>query len=227
MGSSKKYLNALSKVDKHKSYFLKDAVTLLKEVSYAKFDESVEFCMRLNIEQKHSIRGSIALPHGIAGQEFKVLVFATGEQVKEATDAGADFVGFEELFEKIKSGWTDFDVAIAHPDLMREISKLGPILGRKGLMPNPKVGTVSTNIKDTVVEFKKGRTEYRADKTGIVHLKVAKLSMDIQHIEENFNAIFQELLRCKPSDIKGEYVKSVFISSTMGPGIKIDVQSLK
>lgn len=225
---SKKYSLALQKVEKNKAYSVKEAVSLVKEIAFAKFDESVELSVRLNIEQKHSIRGSISLPVAIGNSQVRVLVFAIGDQqVKAAQEGGADFVGFEELVEKIKGGWLEFDIAIAHPDLMKEITKLGPILGRKGLMPNPKVGTVSENLKETVLEFKKGRVEYRANKSGIVHSKIGKISMDVESVFQNLQALFQEIVRKKPSDIKGDYIKSVFISPTMGPSVKLDVQSLR
>jgi large subunit ribosomal protein L1 len=225
---SKKYSLALEKIDRGKPYSLKEGVSLVKEIAFAKFDESVELSVRLNIEQKHSIRGSISLPVSIGKSETRILVFAQGDQqIKAAQEGGADYVGFEELVEKIKGGWLEFDVAIAPPSLMKDISKLGPILGRKGLMPNPKVGTVSDNLKETVQEFKKGRVEYRANKQGIIHAKIGKVSMDPDSVTQNATALFQEILRKKPSDIKGDYVKSIFVSPTMGPSVKLDIHSLR
>jgi large subunit ribosomal protein L1 len=227
MKKGKKYLEAAKKVEHEKLYAYEDALGLAKETSYVKFDASVDFAVRLNIQQKHSIRGSISLPNTVDSGEKKVLVFAVGEKAKEAEEAGAAFVGSEDLIEKIRGGWLDFDVAIATPDMMKDVGKLGPILGKRGLMPNPKVGTVTNDLKTAVSDFKKGKAEFRADKTGIVHIKIGRVSMTPEKIHENGVAIYKELMRKKPSDIKGEYVKSVYVSTTMGPGIKIDPQSIR
>jgi len=227
MRRGKKYLEALKKIDKNKSYSISEAVSLAKQTSYAKFDEAIEIVIRLNIEQKHTIRGSISLPYSIDSKEKRVLVFAEGNFAEEARKAGADYVGLEELIEKIKGGWLEFDVAIATPDVMKSLGKLGPILGKRGLMPNPKDGTVTQEIAKAVSEFKKGKINYRADKAGIVHNKIGKVSMEDQKILENIKALYDEILKKKPSDIKGEYVKSIFLCTTMGPGIKVDKLSLK
>lgn len=227
MKRSKRYVELAKKVDRSKLYEYQEAVQLAKDTAKAKFDESVDMAVRLNIQQKHSIRGSISLPHSVDSGEKKVLVFALGEKAKEAEAAGAAYVGSEDLIEKIRGGWLDFDVVIATPDMMKDVGKLGPVLGKRGLMPNPKVGTVTADIKTAVSEFKKGKVEYRADKTGIVHMKIGKVSMDAAKIAENGNLIFQEILRKKPNDIKGDYLKSVALSTTMGPGIKVDALTIK
>lgn len=226
MKRSKRYVEAAKKVEKGKLYDFVNGISLAKEISAAKFDEAVDLAVRLNIQQKHSIRGRISLPNTLDTDEKKVLVFATGEKADEAKAAGAAYVGSEDLIEKIRGGWLDFDVAIATPDMMKELGKLGPILGKRGLMPNPKVGTVTADVKNAVKEFQKGKVEYRADKTGIVHMKIGKVSIDVEKIVENGKAIYQELMRRKPNDIKGEYVKSVYLSTTMGPGIKINPQTI-
>lgn len=227
MKRGKKYLEALKKVDKNKSYTIAEGVALAKQTSYVKFDEAVEIVVRLNIEQKHTIRGSISLPHSIETKEKKVLVFAEGNYAEEARKAGADYVGLDDLIEKIKGGWLEFDVAIATPDVMKSLGKLGPILGKRGLMPNPKDGTVTQEIAKAVSEFKKGKINYRADKTGIVHNKIGRVSMEDSKILENIKALYEEILKKKPTDIKGEYIKSIYLCTTMGPGIKIDKMSLK
>jgi len=217
----KKYREALSKIDRKKDYPLEDAVKLLKEIKFTGFDESIEFVLNLNILQKHTIRDTVVLPHG-TGKNVRVLVFAKSDKAKEATEAGADYVGDADLIEKIKGGWFDFDVAVATPDMMKEVGKIGKLLGKRGLMPNPKTQTVTDNIRQSVEEFKKGRVEFRADKTRIIHVGVGKLSMDDSKIIENCKALYEGVLLKRPSDLKGEYIKSVYISSTMSPGIKID-----
>lgn len=226
MQKGKKYLEAQKKVEKNKLYAYSEAVGLAKDIAPAKFNESVDFAIRLNIQQKHSIRGSLSLPHSMDAKEKKVLVFAEGEKAKEAEKAGADYVGSSDLIDKIKGGWIDFEVVIATPDMMKEVGKLGPVLGKKGLMPNPKVGTVTTDLKTAVSEFKKGKAEYRADKAGIIAFKIGRKAMDKEKIAENGKALFQEIMKKKPNDIKGEYIKSIFISTTMGPSIKIDPQTI-
>lgn len=221
MKKGKKYRDALAKIDKEKLFFLSDAVKLLKDISYVRFDESIEMAINLKIFQKHTIRDTVVLPHG-TGKKVSVLVFAKADKAKEAEEAGADFVGDTDLIDKIKGGWFDFDVAVATPDMMKFVGKIGQLLGKRGLMPNPKTGTVSNDIKKTVEELKKGRVEFRADKTKIVHLGIGKCSMNSNALVENCRALFEGILHKRPPDLKGEYIKSVCISSTIGPGIKID-----
>lgn len=226
MFRGKKYLESLKLIEVEKNYSLEEAIALGKKTSKTKFDSALELSVRLNIEQKHSIRGVIAFEYPVQKTPVKILVFAEGDKVNEALEAGADYAGFEEYFEKVKSGWIDFDVVIATSSIMKELVKLGSILGKKGLMPNPKLGTVSDEIKKTVQEFKKGKSEYRADKTGVVHSKIGYVSMDDRSVKTNIVSLYQELLRKKPSDIKGDYVKSVYLSSTMGPSVKIDSHAI-
>jgi large subunit ribosomal protein L1 len=220
MTHGKKYRAAIEKFDRAESYPLEKAVDLVKELAYAKFDETVEVSMKLNIKSKHTIRDVMALPH-LFGKEKQILVFAKGDKAEEARKAGAAFVGDSDLIEKIKGGWLDFDVAVATPDMMKDVGKLGQILGRRGLMPNPKTQTVTFNIKEALEELKKGRVEYRADKGGVVHLAVAKLSMGKDQIAANAAAFIQEVVRKRPSDLKGDYVQSIVLSSTMGPGVHL------
>jgi len=217
----KKYRAAMEKIDRTKAYPLEEAIKILKEISYANFDETVEMAINLNILQKHTIRDTVVLPHG-TGKPVRVLVFAKGDKAKEAEEAGADYVGDIDLIEKIKSGWLEFDVAVATPDMMKDVGKLGPILGRRGLMPNPKTQTVTNDIKGIVKELKRGRVEFRADKTKIIHLGVGKLSMEDEKIAENCRVLYETVLHKRPPDIKGEFIKSVYLSSTMSPGLKID-----
>jgi len=199
------------------------AVDLVKDLAYAKFDETVEVSMKLNIKSKHTIRDVMALPH-LFGKDKVILVFAKGDKAEEAKKAGAAYVGDADLIEKIKGGWLDFDIAVATPDMMKDVGKLGQILGRRGLMPNPKTQTVTFNIKEALDELKKGRVEYRADKGGVVHLAVGKLSMDKEKIRENVVAFISEVIKKRPSDLKGDYVRSIVLSSTMGPGIKLSAK---
>jgi len=217
----KKYLEACKKIDPNKLYTLNEAIKILKEVSYTRFDASLEIAINLNIMQKHTVRGTIILPHG-TGKTVRVLVFAKADKAKEAIDAGAEFVGDTDLIEKIKGGWFDFDVAVAAPDMMRDVGKIGQLLGTRGLMPNPKTQTVTNDIKKTVEELKKGKVEFRADKTMIVHLGVGKVSMEENALAENCRALYDGVFLKRPQDLKGEYIKSVYLSSTIGPGIKID-----
>ena len=221
MKHGKKYRNALEKIDRAKVYNLDEAIKLLKEIHYVNFDESIEIAINLNILQKHTVRDTVVLPHG-TGKETKVLVFAKADKAKEAKEAGADYVGDTDLIEKIKSGWFDFDVAVATPDMMKEVGKLGQLLGKRGLMPNPKAHTVTNAIKDTVKELKRGRVEFRADKTKIIHLGIGKISMDDNALIENCTALYETVMQKRPADLKGEFIKSVYIASTMSPGIKID-----
>src|SRR5262252_5467232 len=206
-------------------YVLSDAVPLLQKVKYAKFDETVEITMRLGVDPKHAdqmVRGTVVLPHGL-GKSKRVLVVATGEKLKEAEAAGADFVGGEEMVEKIqKENWTDFDALIATPDVMKSVGRLGKVLGPKGLMPNPKTGTVTTDVAGAVKEIKAGKVEFRTDKTALVHVPVGKLSFEPQKLVDNATTVITSVVKAKPSSAKGKYIKSVTLSSTMGPGISVD-----
>lgn len=223
MKRGKKYQEVLKKVDRSKSYTLKEAAALTKECSYAKFDETVELAVKLTLKKSQSVRDTVVLPNQFSAQK-KVLVFAKGDKAEEARAAGAAYVGDSDLIDQIKGGWMDFDVAVATPDMMKEVGKLGPILGRRGLMPNPKTQTVTNDIKGALAELSKGRVEFRSDKTGVVHLAVGKVSMDADKITENAVAIMSEILRKKPADAKGDYVVSIALSSTMGPGVRVDVK---
>ena len=223
MKRGKKYQEVLKKVDRSKSYTLKEAAALTKECSYAKFDETVELAVKLTLKKSQSVRDTVVLPNQFSAQK-KVLVFAKGDKAEEARAAGAAYGGDSDLIDQIKGGWMDFDVAVATPDMMKEVGKLGPILGRRGLMPNPKTQTVTNDIKGALAELSKGRVEFRSDKTGVVHLAVGKVSMDADKITENAVSIIAEILRKKPADAKGDYVVSVALSSTMGPGVHVDVK---
>jgi large subunit ribosomal protein L1 len=225
----KKYEETKKKIDRNQRYGLEAGIQILKETARAKFDESVDMAIRLGVNPKHSdqmVRGTVALPHGV-GKAVRVLVFAKGEKEKEARDAGADFVGADDLLEKITGGWTDFDKAVATPDMMGTVGKLGKILGPRGLMPNPKVGTVTFEVGRAVKELKAGRVEFKVEKTGIVHTTVGKASFDPQQLKENVLALMEVIIRAKPSSSKGTYLKSVAISTTMGPGIKLDPSDLR
>lgn len=223
MKHGKKYREALNKYDKQALYSLNDALQKVKETAFAKFDETVELSVKLNLKKSQSVRDTLVLPHQFSGEK-KVLVFAKGDKVQEAKDAGAAYVGDADLVEKIKGGWLDFDVAVATPDMMKDVGRLGPILGRRGLMPNPKTRTVTMDIKGALAELKKGRVEYRSDKTGVVHFAVGKVSMDLEKIAENTRMILDEVEKKRPSDAKGDFIKTVALSSTMGPGVKVDVK---
>ena len=223
MKRGKKYQEVLKKVDRSKSYTLKEAAALTKECFYAKFDETVELAVKLTLKKSQSVRDTVVLPNQFSAQK-KVLVFAKGDKAEEARAAGAAYVGDSDLIDQIKGGWMDFDVAVATPDMMKEVGKLGPILGRRGLMPNPKTQTVTNDIKGALAELSKGRVEFRSDKTGVIHLAVGKVSMDADKITENAVAIIAEILRKKTADAKGDYVVSVALSSTMGPGVHVDVK---
>jgi len=220
----KKYSEAAKKLDEQKLYSPQEALTLVKELAYANFDETVEVAVRLGVDPRHAdqqVRGTVVLPHG-TGKTLRILVFAKGDAAKEAQEAGADYVGDEDLVEKIQGGWLDFDVAIATPDMMGTVGKLGRILGPRGLMPNPKAGTVTNEVGRAVQEAKGGKIEFRVDRTGIVHVPIGKVSFEAEKLLENFNAFMDAILRAKPAAAKGQYVKSVSVSSTMGPGIKIN-----
>ncbi|NIZ40319.1 50S ribosomal protein L1 [Entomospira entomophila] len=221
MKRGKKYQEAKKLLEADKLYDPKDALDLVKKMAFAKFDETVEVSVALNIKKSHSIRDTFVLPHQFTAEK-KILVFAKGEKAEEAKAAGATYVGDDDYIQKVKDGWTDFDVCIATPDMMKDVGKLGPALGRRGLMPNPRTKTVTNDITATVAELKKGRIEFRADKTGVVHLAVGKLSMPTEHVQQNLLLFFSELIQKRPTDLKGEFIKSVYISSTMGPAVKLD-----
>ncbi|AFM20871.1 MAG TPA: 50S ribosomal protein L1 [Acetomicrobium flavidum] len=221
---SKRYLAMLEKVDKTKLYGLREAVELLKELPPAKFDETVEMHIRLNVDPRHAdqqVRGTVSLPHG-TGQEKRVLVIASGEKVKEAEEAGADFVGGEDIVQKIEGGWLDFDAVIATPDMMRVVGRLGRILGPRGLMPSAKTGTVTFDIADAVKEIKAGRIEFRVDRYGIIHAGIGKMSFSADMLFDNAKVLLRAVLRARPAAVKGQYVRSLAMAPTMGVGIKID-----
>lgn len=217
-------IEAKKKVDSVTRYALKDAVDLVVSTARAKFDENVDAAIRLGVNPRHAdqmVRGSVVLPNGL-GKAVKVLVFAKGDKEKEALDAGADYAGSDDLIEKIKGGWLDFDRAIATPDMMGNVGKLGKILGPRGLMPNPKVGTVTFNVADAVKEMKAGRVEFRVERAGIVHSPVGKVSFGADKLLENFLALMETIIKLKPASSKGTYLRSISLSSTMGPGVKVD-----
>ncbi len=222
--NGKKYVEVKKKIDPQKKYTVGDALGLVLESAYAKFDESVDVALRLGVDPRHAdqmVRGSIVLPHG-TGKTTRVLVFAKGEKVKEAEEAGADFVGAEDMAEKIQGGWLEFDKVIATPDMMGTVGKLGRILGPRGMMPNPKLGTVTFDVAKAVGEMKAGRVDFRVDKVGIVHCSVGKVSFGSEKIMDNLKALLEIVLKLKPSSSKGTYLKSVALSSTMGPGVRVD-----
>lgn len=221
---SKKQKEARKKANLKKVYSVEDALKLVKDLSCAKFDESIDLAFRLGVDPKHAdqmIRGAISLPGG-TGKETRVLVITSGEKLKEAEEAGADFVGGDDLIQKIQGGWMDFDKVIASPDMMGKIGRIGRLLGPRGLMPNPKLGTVTQDVRKAVEEQKAGKVEYRTEKNGIVHVPIGKKSFDDERIRKNFNAMVVAIMRAKPASAKGTYLKSLCVSSTMGPGIKID-----
>jgi large subunit ribosomal protein L1 len=225
----KKYMEALKKVDRAKRYDLEDGVKLLMDTAHAKFDEGVDVAVRLGVDPKkpdQMVRGTAVLPHG-TGKKVKVLVFAKGQKEKEAQDAGADYVGAEDLIGKISQGWLDFDKAIATPDMMGAVSKLGKILGPRGLMPNPKVGTVTFDLAKAIKEIKAGKVEFKVEKAGIVHIPVGKVSFGFDKLLENARTVLEVIIRVKPPTSKGIYVRSIALSTTMGPGIKIDPVSVR
>ena len=224
----KKYQEAASKIDRTQHYSVEEAISLAKETSVANFDASVEVAFRLGIDTRKNdqqIRGAVVLPNGTGSQ--RVLVFAKGDKITEAEEAGADYVGEAEYAQKIQQGWFDFDVVVATPDMMGEVGKLGRVLGPKGLMPNPKTGTVTMDVKKAVEEIKAGKVEYRAEKAGIVHATIGKVSFDTDKLIENFNALQDVLAKAKPASAKGTYFKSVAVTTTMGPGVKVDTSSFK
>jgi large subunit ribosomal protein L1 len=224
MAHGKKYVEARNRVDRTREYTPAQAVKLVKELKTAAFDESVEIHVRTGLNVRHAdeqLRGTIALPNGL-GKEVKIAVFARGDKAREAEAAGADIVGDEDLAKRVQEGFTDFDVAIATPDMMPVVGRLGRILGPQGKMPNPKVGTVTMDVAKAVEESKAGKVEYRTDRTAIVHMVVGKTSFEDQKLIENYQAIVEELIRAKPSAAKGRYIRSIVMSSTMGPGVKVD-----
>jgi len=224
MKHGKNYRNALKKYDPAKAYDLAKACELVKELKFAKFDETVEVHVSLKLGKSQSVRDTVVLPHQFR-EEKKVMVFCKEDRVKEALDAGAAYAGSDEYIEKVKGGWLEFDIAVATPDMMKDVGRLGMVLGRKGLMPNPKTGTVTNDIAAAINELKKGRVEFRADKTGVIHLAVGKVSMDTDKIAENISAFLVEMMRKKPSDAKADFVQSVSVSSTMSPGVWIDYKT--
>ena len=220
----KKYTDAAKKIDFTAQYEIKDALELVKQNASAKFDETVEVAFRLGVDPRHAdqqIRGAVVLPNG-TGKSRTVLVFAKGDKIKEAEEAGADFVGGPEMVTKIQEGWYGFDVVIATPDMMGVVGKIGRLLGPKGLMPNPKTGTVTMDVAKAIAEVKAGKIEYRVDKTGIIHAPIGKASFELEKLEENFKTLSDIIVKAKPAGQKGQYVKSVSVSSTMGPGVKIN-----
>jgi large subunit ribosomal protein L1 len=228
MKKGKKYLTAREKIDRQRAYPLDEALKLVKDTRYADFDETVEASVRLGVDPKHAdqmVRGTVILPHG-TGRQVRVLVFAKGEKEIEAKDAGADYVGSDEFVEKIQGGWLDFDVAVATPDMMKSVGKLGRILGARGLMPNPKSGTVTMDVAKAVKEVKAGKIAFRVDKAGNIGVPVGKVSFAEDKLSENLRAFMDAILRAKPAAAKGQYVRNLAICSTMGPGVKIDAVRL-
>ncbi len=226
--SAKKHIAAMNMIDRSKVYALKTAVDVVKKAAYAKFDETVEAAVKLGVDPRHAdqmVRGAVVLPNGL-GKNVRVLVFAKGEKEKEALEAGADYVGSEELITKIQSGWFDFDTAIATPDMMGVVGKIGKLLGPRGLMPNPKVGTVTFEVSRAVKESKAGKVEFRVEKAGIVHAPIGKVSFDDDKLQGNLVALVEALLKAKPPAAKGTYIKKISLSSTMGPGINLDISDV-
>ncbi len=228
--AGKKFKTVQALVDRDKRYSLEEAIGLAKKTARTKFDESIDLAVNLGVDPKHAdqvVRGTIVLPHG-TGKEVKVLVFAKGEKDKEARDAGADYVGAEDLADRVqKEGWTDFDVVVATPDIMGLVGKLGKILGPRGLMPNPKTGTVTFDVTKAIKDIRAGKVEYRVEKAGIVHVPVGKASFDEQKLVENARAVLESILKAKPSSSKGKYLKAASVSATMGPGVRMDTAAIE
>ncbi len=227
--TSKRFKEVEKLVDKEKTYSLKDGLEVLKKVPAVKFDESIEIALRIGVDPKKSdqqVRSTVFLPHG-SGKTIRLMVLTTGDKVKEALDAGADYVGDQEFIDKIKGGWTDFDAVIATPDMMREVGKLGKILGPRGLMPTPKAGTVTTDVKKAVEDLKKGKIEFKVDKNSVINNMVGKLSFSVENLVQNIESLISAILKAKPATAKGQYLCALFLSSTMGAGIKIDINSLE
>jgi len=224
MKHSKRYNTATKNIDRNQAYELEQGVELLKKSASTKFDESIDMAIRLGVDPKKAdqmVRGTVALPHG-TGKSVRVLVLCKAPKDKEAKEAGADFVGLEEYVKKIEEGWSDVDAVVATPDVMKDVGKLGKYLGRKGLMPNPKAGTVTQDVKEAVQQLKAGRIEFRVDKFGNIHTTIGKASFSKENLIENTKALMDQIIRLRPASAKGQYVKSITLSSTMGPGIKID-----
>lgn len=224
MGRGKNYNSALEKIDRNRLYEVGEAVVLLKETARTKFDETVDVALNLGVDPRHAdqmVRGTVNLPHG-TGRKVRVLVFATGEKAIEAQEAGADFVGSDDMIAKIRGGWLDFDAVVAIPDMMKEVGKLGNVLGPRKLMPSPKAGTVTNDVAKIVPELKAGKIEFRVDKQGIVHVAIGKASFAAEQLEQNLRSFMEAIMRAKPASLKGIYVEKLTISTTMGPGIKID-----
>lgn len=224
----KKYQAARKLVDKP-AYALQEAIPLVKKAAFAKFDETVEVAMRLGVDPKHAdqmVRGTVLLPHGL-GKTTRVIVIASGEKVSEGREAGADDAGGDDIVQKIQGGWMDFDAVVATPDMMKSVGRLGKVLGPRGLMPNPKTGTVTLDVARAVKELKAGKVEFRVDKTGIIHCAVGKASFDAEKLTENAQALISSVIRAKPASAKGRYVKSIVVSSTMGPGVSVDVSAVE
>jgi large subunit ribosomal protein L1 len=227
--NGKKYRAALAKVDRSQRYLLEDGLRLARETARAKFDETLEMAIRLGVDPRQAdqnVRGTVSLPHGM-GKTVRVLAFAKGEKEKEAQEAGADFVGSDELIKKISEGWLDFDKAVATPDMMGAVGRIGKVLGPRGLMPNPKTGTVTVEIGKAVKEIKAGKLEFRVDKAGIVHVPIGKASFAPEQLIDNARAVLSAVLRAKPASAKGNYVRGVTVSTTMGPGVKVDLSQVR
>lgn len=228
-GNGKSYRAALSKLDRSQRYLLEEGLRLAKETARAKFDETVEMAVRLGVDPRQAdqnVRGTVSLPHGM-GKTVRVLAFAKGEKEKEAQEAGADFVGSEDLIKKISEGWFDFDKTVATPDMMAAVGRIGKVLGPRGLMPNPRTGTVTADIGKAVKEIKAGKLEFRVDKAGNVHVPVGKASFSPEKLTDNAKAVLASILRAKPASAKGNYIRGVTVSTTMGPGIKIDLSHVR
>ena len=223
MKHGKNYRDALKKYDPQQSYAVAEACKLVKELHYVKFDETVELHVALKLGKSQSVRDTLVFPNQFTAEK-KVLVFCSEDRAKEALDAGAAYAGSTEYIDKVKGGWLDFDIAVATPDMMKDVGRLGMVLGRKGLMPNPKTGTVTNDIVSAINELKKGRTEFRADKTGIIHIAVGKVSMDAAKVAENAKTLLAEIDRKKPADAKADFVRSVSVSSSMGPGVWVETK---
>lgn len=227
--NGKSYRAALAKVDRNQRYLLEDTLRLVKETARAKFDETVEMAVRLGVDPRQAdqnVRGTVTLPHGM-GKAVRVLAFAKGDKEREAQEAGADFVGSDELIKRISEGWFDFDKAVATPDMMAAVGRIGKVLGPRGLMPNPRTGTVTMDIGKAIKEIKAGKLEFRVDKAGIVHVPVGKASFGAEQLIENAKAVLLSILRAKPASAKGNYVRGVTLSTTMGPGIKVDLSQIR
>ncbi len=229
MKRGKKYLEASKLIDKSKKYSVDEAIDLVKKTSFVKFDATVEAAFRLNLDPRkaeQNLRGAIVLPHG-TGKVSRVVVIAQGEKAKEAEAAGADFVGAADIIQKISGGWFDFDVMVATPDMMGQLGKLGRVLGPKGLMPNPKTGTVTMDVAKAVQEIKNGKIEYRVDKVGNIHAPIGRISFTAEQLRENVKTLFEQLNRIKPTTVKGTYMKNITVTSSMGPGVHVDESSLR